>query len=133
MSASGFSTELVHGHEEQAHHADEIPHASLRDYLIGFGLAAILTVIPFWLVMGDVLPSKLATTGIILAFAVAQMLVHIVYFLHLNTRSQGGWNMLAAIFTVVLVVITISGSLWVMHNMNANMMPLSEHEMRNLP
>ena len=53
------------------------------------------------------------------------MLVHIVYFLHLDTRSQGGWNMLAAIFTVVLVVITIAGSLWVMFHMNANMMPMS--------
>lgn len=132
-SPSHINDEFVHGHEEEAHHADEIPHATLRDYLIGFALAVILTVIPFWLVMGNVLESKLATTGIILAFAVAQMLVHIFYFLHLNTRSQAGWNMLAAIFTVVLVVITISGSLWVMHNMNTNMMPLDAHEMRNVP
>lgn len=125
--------ELVHGHDEHGHHGEDIPHATLRDYLIGFVLATILTVIPFWLVMGDVLDNKLATTGIILAFAVAQMLVHIVFFLHLNTRAQGGWNMLAAIFTVVLVVITVAGSLWIMFNLNANMMPMSVHEMRNLP
>ena len=126
---------LVHGHEEGADgaHDDGVPHASMREYLVGFGLSVVLTAIPFWLVMGDVLSSKLLTTGLLLAFALAQMLVHIVCFLHLNTRSQGGWNMLAAIFTVVLVIITISGSLWVMFNMNANMMPLSEHEMRNLP
>lgn len=131
--ASHINDELVHGHDEHAHHGEEIPHVTMRDYLIGFGLSVVLTVIPFWLVMGDVLDSKVLTTGVILAFAVAQMLVHIFYFLHLNTHSQGGWNMLAGIFTVVLVVITISGSLWVMFNMNANMMPLSEHEMRNLP
>lgn len=133
MSTGHINDELVHGHDEHAHAGEEIPHATMRDYLIGFGLAVILTVIPFWLVMGNVLENKLLTTGIILMFAVAQMLVHIVYFLHLNTRSQGGWNMLAAIFTVVLVVIAISGSLWVMFHMNANMMPLGEHEMRNLP
>lgn len=133
MSTEHYNDDLVHGHDEHAHHGEDIPHATLRDYLVGFALAVILTVIPFWLVMGDVLADKQLTTAIILVFAVAQMLVHIVYFLHLNTHSQGGWNMLAAIFTVVLVVITVSGSLWVMFNMNANMMPLSEHEMRNLP
>ena len=126
----------VHGHDEHGDHHDHqdgIPHGSLREYLIGFVLSVVLTVIPFWLVMGDVLPNKLLTTAIILAFAVAQMLVHIVYFLHLNTRSEGGWNMLAAIFTVVLVVIAIAGSLWVMFHMNANMMPVSVHEMRQVP
>lgn len=134
MSATDLhGDELVHGHDEAGHVHDEIPHATTRDYLIGFGLSVILTAIPFWLVMGDVFPNKLLTTGLVLAFAVTQMLVHIVYFLHLDTRSQGGWNMLAAIFTVVLVIITISGSLWVMFHMNENMMPISEHEMRNVP
>lgn len=129
--------DFVHGHDEHgahnAHHDDGLPHASLREYLTGFVLSVILTVIPFWLVMGGVLSSKLLTTGIILIFAVAQMLVHIVYFLHLNTRSEGGWNMLASIFTIVLVVIAIAGSLWVMYHMNANMMPMSVHEMRQVP
>ena len=126
----------LHGyHEPQGqdeHHGDEAPHGSLREYLTGFLLSVVLTAIPFWLVMGDVLPSKVATVAIILVFAVAQMLVHMVYFLHLNTRSEGGWNMLAIIFTLVLVVITIAGSLWVMYNMNEKMMP-SAHEMRIAP
>lgn len=134
MSTTELRNEdLVHGHHEHGDHHDEGPHASLREYLIGFSLSVILTVIPFWLVMGEVLPNKLLTTGIILVFAVAQMLVHIVYFLHLNTRSEGGWNMLASIFTIVLVVIAISGSLWVMYHMNTNMMPMSVHEMRQVP
>jgi len=119
-----------HGQDE--HHGDEAPHGSLREYLTGFLLSVVLTAIPFWLVMGDVLPSKVATVAIILVFAVVQMLVHMVYFLHLNTRSEGGWNMLAIIFTLVLVVITIAGSLWVMYNMNEKMMP-SAHEMRIAP
>jgi cytochrome o ubiquinol oxidase operon protein cyoD len=133
MSTSSFShdDELVHGHEE--HGGDEAPHGSFRGYVTGFLLSVVLTAIPFWLVMGDVLPSKGLTAAIILAFAVAQMLVHMVCFLHLNTRSEGGWNMLAIIFTLVLVVITIAGSLWVMFHLNTNMMPMAPHEMRNIP
>jgi cytochrome o ubiquinol oxidase operon protein cyoD len=56
-----------------------------------------------------------------------------VYFLHMNPKSEGGWNMLALIFTIVLVGITLSGSLWVMFHLNTNMMPVSPHEMRNMP
>lgn len=123
----------VHGHDEQGDHGDDAPHGSLKEYLIGFALSVVLTIIPFWLVMGDVLSNKLLTTSLILGFAVVQMIVHIVYFLHLNTRSEGGWNMLASIFTVVLVVITIAGSIWVMYNMNTNMMPIDVHEMRQVP
>jgi cytochrome o ubiquinol oxidase operon protein cyoD len=121
----------VHGHDE--HHGDDAPHGSLKSYLVGFGLSVILTAIPFWLVMNRVIPSAQATTAIILAFALVQILVHMVYFLHLNTRSEGGWNMLALIFTLVLVVITLSGSIWVMYHMDTNMMPMAAHEMRNQP
>ena len=138
---------LVHSHEPDSHnvhgndqhgsddhaHGDEIPHGSLREYVIGFLLSVVLTAIPFWLVMGDVLSSKVTTTILILGFAVVQMLVHMVYFLHLNSRSEGGWNMLGLIFTLVLVFIMLAGSLWVMYHMNANMMPISPHEMRNVP
>ena len=101
--------------------------------MTGFLLSVFLTAIPFWLVMGDVLPSKQATIVIILGFAVVQILVHMVFFLHMNTRSEGGWNMLALIFTLVLVVITLAGSLWVMYHMNSNMMPVTPAEMRNVP
>ena len=54
-----------------------------------------------------------------------QILVHVVYFLHLDTRSEGGWNMLSFVFTIVLVVIVLGASIWVMYNENANMMPMS--------
>ena len=83
--------------------------------------------------MGEVLPSKTLTVVLVLAFGGVQVLVHMVYFLHLNTRSEGGWNMLALIFTLILVVITFAGSLWVMYHLNDNMMPLTVHEARNLP
>jgi cytochrome o ubiquinol oxidase operon protein cyoD len=120
-------------HSSHDDHDDGMPHSTFKGYMTGFILSVILTAIPFWLVMSKTLPSAKLTTLIILVFAVAQILVHMIYFLHLNTRSEGGWNMLALIFTMVLVVITLSGSLWVMYHMNANMMPMSTQDMRNMP
>lgn len=93
----------------------------------------ILTAIPFWLVMAEVFTDPRVTSFVIMAFAVAQIVVHMVYFLHMNARSEGGWTMMALIFTIVLVVIALSGSLWVMYHLNANMMPMSPGDMRAMP
>lgn len=105
------------------HHTEEAPHASFSGYMIGFLASVFLTAIPFWLVMGGVFESKTTTSLIILAFAAVQIVVHMVYFLHMNFHSEGGWNMLSLLFTAVLLFITLFGSLWVMYNMNVNMMP----------
>lgn len=120
-------------HHGDHHHGDASGHGTLKGYVTGFVLAVILTVIPFWLVMGDVFADAQTTALVIMALAVVQIVVHMVYFLHMNTKSEGGWTMLALIFTVVLVVITLSGSLWVMYHLNHNMMPVSAHDMRNMP
>lgn len=108
-----------HGDGEHAHDG------SLRSYLTGFVLAAILTIIPFWLVMGHVIESRWAIILIVLGLAAVQIVVHMIFFLHLDTRSENGWNMLALIFTLVLVAIVLGASIWVMYNENANMMPMS--------
>ena len=121
----------VHGHDDG--HGGDAPHGTLKGYLTGFLLSVVLTAIPFWLVMGHVLPDPKVTIVIVLAFAFVQIIVHMIYFLHLNTSSEGGWNMLALIFTMVLVVITLSGSLWVMYHMNTNMMPMSAQDAHNMP
>lgn len=102
------------------HHED---HGSFKSYVTGFVLAVILTVIPFWLVMGKWFDQSSTTGLVLLGFAVVQIVVHMVYFLHMNTKSEGGWSMLALIFTVMLVIITLGGSLWVMYHLNHNMMP----------
>jgi cytochrome o ubiquinol oxidase operon protein cyoD len=108
-----------HGH---GHHDAHAVHYSLKDYSIGFALAVILTVIPFWLVMGNILDPSM-TRFVIMGFAAVQVVVHMVYFLHMNSKSEGGWNMMALILTIVLLGIVLSGSIWVMYHMNANMMP----------
>ncbi|RUP26450.1 MAG: cytochrome o ubiquinol oxidase subunit IV [Curvibacter sp.] len=121
-----------HGHDDHDDHGGH-DHGSLKSYVTGFILSVILTAIPFWLVMGKTFSSSSTTAMVILGFAAVQIVVHMIYFLHMNTRSEGGWTMLALIFTTMLVVITLAGSLWVMFHLNHNMMPTSAHEMRNLP
>ena len=133
----GRSAAIGHGvqHDAGAHHdhAGHDTHLTLRGYLTGFVAAVILTAIPFWLVMGKALPSSTVTSAVILAFAAVQVVVHMVYFLHMNAKSEGGWNLLALVFTVMLVVIALSGSLWVMYHLNHNMMPDSMQNMPNMP
>ena len=114
------------------HHDDIAYHATVRGYVIGFVLSVVLTAIPFWLVMAKVLPPQ-ATKFIILGFAAVQVVVHMVYFLHLNAKVEGGWSMLAFLFTVIVVLIMLSGSIWVMYHMNANMMPVDPQAMRHMP
>ncbi len=127
-------TDHDHGHGHDSHGEGHV-HISLRGYVTGFLLSVVLTAIPFWLVMAKVIPGSTGTAVAVLAFALVQIVVHMVFFLHLDAKSEGGWNMLALIFTLVLVVIMLAGSLWVMHHLNTNMMPMqmSPHEMRNMP
>ena len=108
-------------------------HASVKGYLTGFILSVVLTAIPFALVMFKVLPTSGITALVVLGFAMVQIVVHMIYFLHMNTRVEGGWSMLALLFTAVLVLIMLSGSIWVMYHLNANMMPHSMQEMKNMP
>jgi len=124
MSAR-HDVDLQDHHDDDGH--DEI---TLRGYLTGFALSVILTVIPFWLVMHNTMASSSMTALVILALGAVQMVVHMVYFLHMNSRAEGGWNMLALIFTLIIVVIAMAGSLWVMYHLNTNMMPDMIHEMQ---
>ena len=120
-----MSTETYDRHVAESHeHADdhEEAHGSRKGYVIGFLLSVVLTAIPFWLVMANPLTGQ-ATALIIMAFAVAQILVHMIFFLHMNRRAEGGWSMMALLFTIDVVVISLSGSLWVMYLMNEIMMP----------
>jgi cytochrome o ubiquinol oxidase subunit IV len=121
-----------HGHDDHAHgHDDGRDHGSMKSYMTGFILSVILTAIPFYLVMTGAIENKNWTIAIIVAMAMVQIVVHMIYFLHMNTTSDAGWTMMALIFTVIVVVIALSGSLWVMYHLNVNMMPV--HDMRNMP
>ncbi len=112
------------GHE----HAHD--HGSYRSYITGFVLSVILTAIPFGIVMAGGFENRTATALVVMAFAVVQIVVHMIYFLHMNSKAEEGWTGMATMFTIVVVAIMLAGSLWVMYHLNTNMMPQMNHELR---
>lgn len=112
---------MAQQHASAAHGASH-GHSSVKSYVIGFVLAVILTVIPFKIVMDGSI-DRATTLWIILGMAVVQIIVHLKYFLHLDGSEGQKWNVMALLFTGLILFIVLAGSLWIMHNMNANMMP----------
>lgn len=92
-------------------------HGSRSSYLTGFALSVVLTAIPFALVMGGSVPRATAVP-VIVALAVAQILVHLYYFLHLDASRRQSANVTAFIFTVLIVAILVGGSIWIMINIH---------------
>ena len=94
---------------------------TLQSYLTGFVLALILTAIPFALVMsGAVSPS--ATLAVIFSAGLVQILVHLYYFLHLDTSLAARWNLAAMIITVLIMILFVGGTLWIMWSLYYRMM-----------
>ena len=114
--------EVAHHDAHHDGHHDSGGHGTTKSYLIGFILSVILTAIPFGLTMAHALPAH-SLVPVLVAVGVVQILVHLYFFLHMNTSSSQVWNNAAFVFTVIVVGILIVGSLWVMYHLNANMMP----------
>jgi cytochrome o ubiquinol oxidase operon protein cyoD len=109
-------------HSDNAHSAHSGgSHGSFGSYMTGFVLSVILTVAAFGLVMTGTLTGQNALFAIA-ALALVQIVVHLVFFLHMNTSSEQRWNVTAFAFTALTAVIVIGGTLWVMHNVSMNMM-----------
>jgi cytochrome o ubiquinol oxidase subunit IV len=96
-------------------------HGSLTGYVCGFVLSVLLTAAAFWLVLNGGLPSQ-STLIVLAVLALVQIVVHLVFFLHMNRSSEGGWNLLAFCYTVLAALFLIFGTIWVMHNVGMNMM-----------
>jgi cytochrome o ubiquinol oxidase subunit IV len=109
-----------HGHGE----ADEELHTAegVRNYLIGLFLAAILTALSFWVASGTALLYAPGIPMALAALAVAQMGVHLVFFLHITTGPENLNNSLALAFGALIVGLVIAGSLWIMYYLNMNLM-----------
>jgi cytochrome o ubiquinol oxidase operon protein cyoD len=95
--------------------------SGLRAYLIGLGLAILLTATSFWAAGTNVLWQPGVPIGLAV-LAVAQMGVHLVFFLHITTGPDNTNNVLALAFGVLIVFLVVAGSLWIMANLNSNMM-----------
>jgi cytochrome o ubiquinol oxidase operon protein cyoD len=94
---------------------------NFKSYATGFILSIVLTVIPFALVMSGAVSRSAALIGIIGA-AIVQMLVHLHVFLHLDASSDARWNVLALLFTLLIMALFVGGTIWIMYNLNYRMM-----------
>lgn len=102
------------------------PHSStLRAYSTGFALSLMLTIAAYVSVVNEVLTGTMLI-AIITSLAVAQLLVQLVFFLHLQRETKPRLNLIVFSFMLIVVGIVVIGSLWIMHNLDYNMMP---HEM----
>jgi cytochrome o ubiquinol oxidase operon protein cyoD len=102
--------------------AHDSSHGSIKSYTVGLLLCVALTLASFGAVMTDLVPHKLRMPAIV-ALCVIQLLVQLVYFLHLGTAKDQRDNTIVFVCTGAIIAIVVAGSLWVMHNANINMMP----------
>ena len=113
-------TDLAPGDEEAGSVRNQ-----LVGYLVGLGLALLLTATSFFVVSTDLVWQPSIPIAIIV-LAIAQMGVHIVFFLHITTGPDNTNNVLALAFGLLIVFLVIGGSLWIMSNLNHNMMPMDQ-------
>ena len=100
------------------------PTANYLSYTVGLGLAVLLTIISFVVSQTNLLwPPGIPVGLMVLAFA--QIGVHLVFFLHIGTGPDHTNNVIALAFGVLIVFLVIVGSIWIIANLNANMMPMS--------
>jgi cytochrome o ubiquinol oxidase operon protein cyoD len=94
-------------------------------YLTGLGLAILLTAISFFVAGTDLVWQPSIPVALVV-LAIAQMGVHLVFFLHITTGPDNTNNVLALAFGVLIVILLMGGSLWIMANLNHNMMPMDQ-------
>ena len=110
---------MDHHPDSAAGHAN---HGSTKSYLTGFILSVVLTLVAFGLVVGHAVPSHLAIPGIAV-LALVQVMIHLYYFLHMDTSEAGRWNLTSFFLAVMVAVILIGDTAWIMVNIAMNMMP----------
>lgn len=113
--------------------APGVPHSNILSesmaYVLGLALALILTGVSFWVASTSALWGPGVAVGLVV-LAVAQMGVHLVFFLHITSGPDNTNNVLALAFGVLIVFLVMVGTIWIMANMDANMAP--DPEMMNL-
>lgn len=102
--------------------APTLPHGTLTSYVTGFTLSLLLTAVPFLMVYYHTLHG-LDLVAAIVVFALLQLGIQLVYFLHLGRNSGSRWNNTAFAFMAIVVITIVIGSIWIMYNLNYNMTP----------
>jgi cytochrome o ubiquinol oxidase operon protein cyoD len=119
----------AHNEADVAPGDEQLEHGSFAErvagYLTGLGLAILLTATSFF-VAGTNLVWEPSIPVALVVLAIAQMGVHLVFFLHITTGPDNTNNVLALAFGVLIVILLMGGSLWIMANLNHNMMPMDQ-------
>jgi cytochrome o ubiquinol oxidase operon protein cyoD len=102
-------------------HAAGTPQGTWRSYLVAFVLSLLLTAIPFVLVMLSLLPASAAVIAVSV-FAVSQIAVHLIFFLHLNRASEEPFKLTIFLYTLIILAILVGASIWIMHHLSAHYM-----------
>jgi len=106
------------------HRHSPVPYLS---YVIGFVLSVLTSLLAYFFVVNNLLPKE-SLVYVVLGIAVVQLVVQMVFFLHIGRGSH--WKLLTFVFTVLVVGVVVVGSIWIMNNLNYNMMDMSPDEMR---
>ena len=101
------------------------PTASYLSYTVGLGLAILATIMSFVVSQTNLLWAPGIPVGLVV-LAFAQIGVHLVFFLHLGSGADNTNNILALAFGVLIVFLVITGSVWIIANLNSNMMPMPQ-------
>lgn len=98
---------------------------TMRAYVIGFVLSLVYTAIPYYLVVNQVITGQ-ALLLTILGFGLLQMLVQLIFFLHLGRGPNASWNIYFLISTVGIILVVVGGSLVIMNNLHGNLSPYEQ-------
>ena len=105
-----------------SHDHHDASHGTVKQYSIGFIVSVILTVVPFYMVMNAADFSRGSIVATIAITAIAQILIQLVYFLHMNSSAEQRWNVIAFIYTILTIAVLLIGSVWIMNYLHSNMM-----------
>jgi cytochrome o ubiquinol oxidase operon protein cyoD len=119
MSVEG---DLAPGYESADGEGPEGIREGVRSYVLGLALAIALTVASFWVARTHILYGPSVPVALVV-LAVAQMGIHLVFFLHITTAPDNTNNVLALALGILIVFVLVFGTVWVMAHMNHNMMP----------
>jgi len=97
----------------------------VASYVIGFIMAVALTLIAYCIVVNHLL-SGMTLAVVLMGLAAVQLLVQLVFFLHLGRDKKSRWNVASFYFMAMVLLIVVVGSLWIMNNLNYNMMMTPE-------
>ncbi len=108
-------------------HTPKREHGTTKSYVTGFILSLVFTIIPYYLVVEKVMTGN-AVIGTILGFGVLQMLVQVIFFLHLGREKKPYWQRSFLMATIGGIVVVVGGSLWIMSHLRYNMTPVTRDD-----